>query len=296
VINEQIVYLNKFKTFLKFEKGLSNHSIDSYLLDLKDFLSFIDKKITDIEIEQYYSYISVLKDLGLSNKTLARRRASIRNFYQFLEEIENIHSNLNWDQLPSISYQQNIPDILSIDEMLHLIDSVQVDSLLTRRNKLMFEVLYATGMRVSELIAFSIHDISYDEQVIHIIGKGKKHRYVPIYESLVNDLNIFIQTVLPLMKKDKGNDSIFVNRFGNPLSRMGILKIIKKACLAAGITKKVSPHVFRHSYATHLLEGGANLRIVQVLLGHSSINTTQIYTNIDVQHLIETHRLYHPRK
>ena len=179
--------------------------------------------------------------------------------------------------------------------MFKLLESIPTDNAQGLRNKAMLELMYASGLRISETIDLSIHDIFWEEQMVRVMGKGSKQRIVPVAEKSLDFMKKYNREGRPQLKKEKNTDHFFLNRFGNKISRMGVWKIIDKLCTEAGIRKHVSPHTFRHSFATHLLEAGANLRVVQMLLGHVSINTTQIYTNIDRKFIIEEHRLHHPR-
>jgi len=287
-------YINSFKYHLQVEKGLTKNTITSYFSDLMDLFHYVEKEIDQLLSKDIISYFVNLQELGISSATIARKRSSIVTFYRFIKE-EGVEVKLNLDSIPRIKYSQNLPDVLSIEEMIRLLDSIPVNSNLGKRNKAMLELMYASGLRISELINLSEHDISWEENVVRIMGKGNKQRVVPIAEKSMVFIRDYFQNARPALAKTRNTAIMFLNRSGNKLSRMGIWKILKNLALRSGLKKHISPHIIRHSFATHLIEAGANLRVVQMLLGHSSINTTQIYTNIDRNFIIKEHKLYHPR-
>lgn len=225
---------------------------------------------------------------------MARKRVALKQFFLYLGE-NDVPVRIDFDLIPSIKIAAALPDVISVEEMQKLLDGLPLMDSLDYRNKMMLELLYATGMRVSELLGLTLRDLVPEQRMILVRGKGSKQRYVPYLASLDELWEGYLNIHRPLLLKFKVNDYVFLNRFGNKLSRMGFWKILQKACLEAGIKRDITPHTFRHSFATHLLEAGVNLRIVQELLGHSSINTTQIYTHVDMRWLVETHRSYHPR-
>lgn len=289
-----LAYLNNFRYHLLVEKGLSENSVSSYYSDLQDFLAYVDLPIEQILVKDIINYFVELQHLGLENSTIARKRSSIKAFVKFLEE-EEVNLQLIFSQIPAIKYSQKLPDVLNVREMLKLLDSIDESSALGARNKAMLELMYACGLRISEVIDLTIHDIIWEENLVRVTGKGSKQRVVPIAQESMQYLQRYYLQRRKELLKEKQTAQLFLNRFGNKLSRMGIWKILDKQAKLAGISKHVSPHTMRHSFATHLLEAGANLRVVQMLLGHASINTTQIYTNIDNRFIIKEHRLYHPR-
>jgi integrase/recombinase XerD len=280
--------------YLKVEKGMAQNSVDSYRRDLEDFLRYKPKPVASFRAGDIVSYFVTLQAIGLVNTSLARKRVAIKQFFTYLDR-QDIEVRVDFDQVPKIKVGQHLPDFLTVDEMFRLLDSLPLESPLQIRNKAMMELLYATGMRISELLGLTIHDIIQADQVILVRGKGSKQRFVPILDNVLEVVSGYIANVRPILLKHRKNDYIFLNNLGNKMSRMGFWKILQKAVLEAGLKKDITPHTFRHSFATHLLEAGVNLRIVQTLLGHSSLNTTQIYTHVDTKYLVETHRLYHPR-
>jgi len=292
--SQQLSALNSFLYYLKVEKGMAENSVQSYRTDLEDFLRFDPRQVESYTAKDIVSYFVTLQSLGLVNTSLARKRVALKQFFLYLSR-QDVDIKVDFDQVPKIRISQHLPDFLTVDEMFKLLDSLPSENPLQIRNKVMMEVLYATGLRISELLGLTLHDIIYSDQVILVRGKGSKQRYVPLLENVLEQLSVYITKVRPILLKLKKNDYIFLNNAGNKMTRMGFWKILQKAVLEAGLKKDVTPHTFRHSFATHLLEAGVNLRIVQTLLGHSSLNTTQIYTHVDTRYLVETHRLYHPR-
>lgn len=286
--------INGFKFYLQIEKGLSDNTIKNYLMDLNEFLDYHLKKVENFTEADIIDFFATLQQMGIQNSSIARKRSSLKSFFEYLsDEDEDIIVDFN--KVPSIKYRREFPDVLSIREIFKLLDSIPVDTALGMRNKAIFELMYACGLRVSETIDLTIHDIYWDEKLVRVLGKGDKQRIVPIADKSLEYIKIYLSTARPLILKTKNNDLLFLNRFGNKLSRTGVWKILKKLALEAGIKTHISPHTIRHCFATHLLERGANLRVIQMLLGHESINTTQIYTNIDTRYIIKQHKKYHPR-
>ncbi|MBC8385462.1 MAG: tyrosine recombinase [Candidatus Cloacimonetes bacterium] len=286
--------LNSYLYHLKVEKGLAENSLESYTHDIRDFLFFFNNKVENCVSQDIINYFINLQELGLSNSSIARKRSALKSFYNFLDE-EEIKLKFSFEQIPKRKYIQKLPEVLSIKEMMKLLDNIGTDDPIGMRNKAILELMYASGLRISETLNLSIHDVYWNEQVVRVMGKGRKQRVVPVAEKSLNFVLTYYQEARNILKKEQEVDLLFLNKFGRKLSRMGIWKMIDKLSLETGIKKHVSPHTIRHSFATHLLEAGANLRVVQMLLGHASINTTQIYTNIDRNFIIKEHRLYHPR-
>lgn len=290
----QDAFLQGFLFHLKVERGMAENSVSAYESDIRDFLGFDPKEIESYDAGDITDYLLTLQDLGLQNNSLARKRIAIKQFFDYLLE-NDVEIAIDFELVPKIRIGDTLPDTLSVEEMASLLDSIKTDSPLGHRNKLMMELLYATGMRISELLGLSLHDLFRDQNIILVRGKGSKQRYVPYIKALDPLFDSYLNIHRPAILKHRQSDLLFLNRNGGGLSRMGFWKILQKACLEARLKQQISPHTFRHSFATHLLEAGVNLRIVQNLLGHSSINTTQIYTHVDMRRLIETHKMYHPR-
>jgi len=292
---KDISLINKYKFYMQFEKGLSENSILAYERDIKQFTQEKSKHdLTKITSDDVIAFINFLYSHGASDKTVARKRSSLANFYKFLY-IEQLISEPIFERFPSPKISASLPDVLSIEEVDALINAVERTDEYGTRDRAILEFLYSTGARISEMLDVRIGDLYLDEKIIRLFGKGRKERYVPISQTALTYCENYIENARPKLLKYKQNNILFLNRFGNKLSRMGCWKIIDKYARQSGIKSHVSPHTLRHSFATHLLQGGANLRIVQTLLGHSSISTTQVYTNIDRNYLKEIHSLYHPR-
>lgn len=273
---------------------MADNSVDSYYSDIRDFLLFSPQEISAYTAVDIVAYFSALQELGMVNTSLARKRVALKQFFEYLSE-QDISINIDFDKVPKIKLSTHLPDVLSVEEMLSLLNSMKCATPLEIRNKTMLELLYASGMRISELLGLSLHDLNLKDMVALVRGKGRKQRFVPFADSVASLLQDYINKTRPVLLKFKNTDILFLNNRGGKLSRMGFWKILRIAVLEAGIKKDITPHTFRHSFATHLLEAGVNLRIVQVLLGHASLNTTQIYTHVDTRYLVETHRMYHPR-
>lgn len=289
-----ISLLNSFLYHLKVEKGMAQNSIDAYKRDILGFLDDNPRDISSYVADDIIAYLLQLQQVGLVNTSIARKRVALGQFFKFLKENE-ISININLELIPRIKIGTHLPDYLTVEEMFTLLSSLGEATPLEIRNKLMMELLYATGMRISELLGLTLRDLNLQERLILVHGKGSKQRFVPYVDALDPLWEKYLKQSRLLILKFKTSDFVFVNVRGEKLSRMGFWKILRQAVIAAGIKKDVTPHTFRHSFATHLLDAGVNLRIVQSLLGHASINTTQIYTHVDLRKMIQTHLLYHPR-
>ena len=282
--------IDKYIYYLKYERKLSNNTVSSYYENLKKFyLHFENKNILNLSTDE-------IRDFLYDDKVLARTRAHyltvLNSFYNYLisENITN-YNPTETIKLPKLA--KKLPEFLTIEEVDKLLNINPV-KIYDYRNIAMLETLYATGVRVSELCNIKLSDINYDDCTIKIFGKGKKERIVPINESSYNALIDYINNYRPFLLKSKTSEFVFINNFGNPISRVGFFKILKKLCSDAGIQKDVSPHTLRHSFATHLLNNGANLRVIQQLLGHSNITTTQIYSHLSNESLKNDYK-FHPR-
>lgn len=283
--------IDKYIDYLKYERKLSNNTVASYYENLKKFyLFFENKNILKLSANE-------IRDFLYDDKIVARTRSHyltvLNSFYNFLIENNIIKNNpCEVIKLPKLS--KKLPNYLTIEEVDRLLN-INTTKVYDYRNKAMMETLYACGIRVSELCNIKLSDIDFNEYTIKIFGKGSKERIVPINESSMEALKIYINDYRPFLLKTKVSDYVFINNFGNVISRVGFFKILKKLCKDAGIEKDVSPHTLRHSFATHLLNNGANLRVIQHLLGHSNITTTQIYSHLSNESLKEDYN-FHPRK
>lgn len=291
-------YLRRFIEYIGIEKGLADNSIEAYKRDLTRYLLYLEEnQLTDLDKINHRHLTRLLielRELGLSSASIARNMSALRQFHHFLiTEGETKNDPTELMRNPQVG--RKIPVVLNMIEVEKLLDAPDTNTTLGIRDVAMLEFMYATGVRVSELINFIIRDFNPDEGFIRVFGKGSKERLIPIGSKAVEATKTYIETAREELRRDKAIETLFLNWHGKPLSRMGFWKILQKYVIAAGIDKSVSPHTLRHTFATHLLEGGANLRAVQEMLGHRTIVTTQIYTKIDRQFLIETHRHYHPR-
>lgn len=286
--------INSFLFFLKTEKGLTENSLSSYELDLLGFFDYLKKEPQKVDLDDVVSYFNDLQEIGLVNNSIARKRSTLKSFFSFLLN-EEVNIQLEPENIPIVRYRQHIPDILSVEEMLFLLDSIPMERSLDIRNKAILELMYATGIRISEMLDLTINDIIWEQELVRVFGKGRKERIIPIAAKSLEFIRHYYQIVHPVLSRSKPTSLLFLNYKGEKMSRMGFWKVLQSISRNAGIKKAISPHTIRHSFATHLLEAGANLRIVQTLLGHSSINTTQIYTNIDLGFIKENHIMFHPR-
>ncbi len=291
--------LDQFIHQLRVERGLSTNTIVAYSHDLIKFFDFLKRKgVSPVHISQedLTSFI-VEQNTKLSPRSMARSLVSIRMFYRFLVSEGDIESNpARLLGIPKM--YQHLPDVLSRDEMDFLLLQPDITTALGKRDKAIIEILYATGLRVTELIGLTMYNINLEVGSIRTIGKGSKERIIPMGSKAVDSLKDYLQKSRPILLKKRyatGGSHLFLNSRGSPITRQGLWKIVKKYALMAGITKSVTPHTVRHSFATHLLEGGADLRSVQIMLGHADISTTQIYTHVTGERLKEIHEKYHPR-
>lgn len=294
------VYINGFKAYLKLEKSLSANTIEAYLNDVGKFTlfeeSFLKKPSpADISISDLQAFIKEINKLGLGARTQARIISGIKAFFKFMI-LEGIISDDPASLLEGPRPGRKLPDTLSTAEIDLIVNAIDMSSPEGERNKAIIETLYSCGLRVTELVSMKITDIFFKERFIKVIGKGNKERFVPIGTAALKYINLYMansRLLIPAKRLDE--DILFLNRRGGRLSRTMIFLIVKDLGEKAGIRKKISPHTFRHSFATHLVEGGADLRAIQEMLGHESIITTEIYTHLDREYLKSTIQLYHPR-
>lgn len=277
-----------YRIHLRLEKHLAENTVDSYMSDLSKFAHFIlrmyDMPPTKVEPEMISKYMVRLYDLGREKSSQARALSSIKSFYNYLL-LEGKMEASPAELIEAPKASRPLPDTLTVEEIDRLIASIDDSTTKGLRDRAILEVLYSCGLRVSELCDLRVGDLFFGEGHIRVVGKGDKQRLVPISGVARERINLYFDRRKELRRKE---DTLFLNNRGEKLTRVMIFTIIKQACLRAGITKKISPHTFRHSFATHLLEGGASIRQVQELLGHESILTTEIYTHLDTQHLRQT--------
>ncbi|MCI0454598.1 MAG: site-specific tyrosine recombinase XerD [Candidatus Dadabacteria bacterium] len=289
---------DSFLTYLTVVKGLSKNTVESYHRDIQKLSSFLEKKgITNVEEVDYKNildFLSNLKEKNLKARSIARSLISIRQYFKYLL-IENIIKKDPTFLIRTPKTKRILPQVLSIEDIERLLASPNDGNIESIRDKAMLETLYATGIRVSELVELGLNDINFELGYLIAYGKGSKERIVPIGENAKSKLRAYLDTGRPRLLKSKTSTHLFITRLGKKMTRQGFWKIIIKYAKKSGITKKISPHTLRHSFATHLLERGADLRAIQMMLGHSDISTTQIYTHIERERLREVHKKYHPR-
>ncbi len=291
-------FLERFQDFLAIEKGSSPRTGEAYKLDLERFVSFASQKNARSPLEAnagvLRDYVYHLKDLGLAPSSIRRNISALRTYYRFLVNEGHITADPS-ERLETPKKWRTLPDVLGVDEIEKLLGAVSLDEPLAFRDRAMLEIAYGAGLRVSEWISLSVRDMLLEEKLLRVFGKGSKERLVPIGRNAIGAVAVYLRELRPLLEKGEGKGTLFLNSRGKPLSRMGAWKILRKYVELAGIKKTVSPHTLRHSFATHLLEGGADLRAVQEMLGHADISTTQIYTHVDREYLRSVHKQFHPR-
>jgi integrase/recombinase XerD len=290
--------IDEYLNFLAVEKGVSRLTMEAYGHDLNRFVKLAQsrgiEKVTDITPDEIISYLEQVKKGGLNARSVNRGLAAVRGFFKFLLREKIIDKN----PVANIGLAKvwaRLPDTLSKEEMNLLIAQPGMNGSTAVRDTAMMELMYATGIRVSEIITLTMNSINWQVGYLVVMGKGGKERIVPIGRSAYNFLSEYVNQVRLKFLKGQKTNTLFLNRSGNGLTRQGFWKIVKRYALQAGLNKKVHPHTFRHSFASHLLEGGADLRSVQIMLGHADIATTQIYTHITRERLKSIHKRYHPR-
>ena len=293
--NDRVI--KRYRSYLLLERSFSANTEDAYLTDLSKLLSYLDDlniHYKEATYEVLQDFLVDLADLGISQRSQSRIVSGIKNFYNFLV-IENEIEEDPTELLSTPKKEEYLPTVLSIEEVNKIIDSIDVSDAIGQRNRTILEVLYSCGIRVSELVNLPISQVFFEEKYINVIGKGNKQRIVPISDKALMEIKRWMQMRSEMPMKSDDSGLLFINRRGGQLTRQMVFIIVKNAAEAVGITKTISPHTFRHSFATHLLEGGANLRSIQEMLGHKSIITTEIYSHIDTQRLREEVILFHPR-
>jgi len=291
--------LTKYFNYLIIERGIAQNTLESYGRDLRRFVSFVEEKrnVTDIKEvnpETVVEYLTHIRNEGLAANSMNRALAALRGFYKYLLREKIINEN----PLANIELAKvwmKLPDTISKEEMKTILAQPGDQTITAIRNTAMLELLYATGIRVSELINLTMNSVNWQVGFLIVMGKGSKERIVPVGKIAYDCTRRYVDEVRPHLMQKKSTDVLFLNRFGKKFTRQGFWKIVVGYAKQAGLQKKVYPHTFRHSFASHLLEGGADLRTVQVMLGHSDISTTQIYTHVTREKLKEIHKKYHPR-
>lgn len=294
------VALSQFLDFLRIERALSKNTVDAYQRDLSTFSLFIGKEPSEISESDVQKYLIELKNKGLKQSSINRNLSSLRSFFSYMQrefDLNNPTSDLEVGKLP-----QRLPKALSLDQVTTLIDASWNEfDVLSLRDRALLELLYGTGGRVSEIVGLDLGDISSMESdgdlvsILKLTGKGSKERLVPLGSFAKKALDDYLVRCRPLLTRGKSSSALFLNQRGSRLSRVSAWNTVKESAQKAGLEELVSPHVFRHSYATHLLDGGADIRVVQELLGHASVTTTQIYTLITIDKVRESYMVAHPR-
>jgi integrase/recombinase XerD len=299
-VNESLsCYIDSFLSMASVEKGLAKNTIEAYSRDLNRLAEFLIRKGISswpkVESIHLRSYLASLKSAGLSPRSVARHVVTLRRLYRFLET----EGLVNESPVPRLLYSaqtRKLPQTLSVADVRTLLNQPDDSEMLGVRDQAMLELLYASGLRVSELIGLRTQQINFQGNYLTVKGKGSKVRAVPFGQWARQKLSSYLNDVRPRLLKGKSSSCLFVNRGGRGLTRQGFWKLIRRYALLAGIDKRVTPHTLRHSFATHLLEGGADLRAVQTMLGHADISTTQIYTHVDGARLKAVHQKFHPRE
>ena len=289
--------IDKYKTWLRLEKSLSANSIEAYLTDLDKLIRFVEsegKDFATISYQDLQQFVAQLRDIGIHPRSQARIISGIKSFYRFLLLDEYITADPT-ELLESPKIGLKLPEVLTVNEINDILDTIDLSLPEGQRNRAMLEVLYSCGLRVSELISLRYSDVYFDEGFIRVEGKGSKQRLVPISETAIREIKNYLLDRNRMVVKKGFEDILFLSRRGTALSRIMVFHIIKQQTEMAGVHKNVSPHTFRHSFATHLLEGGANLRAIQEMLGHADISSTQIYTHVIKKQLKDVYNKAHPR-
>lgn len=291
-------HLARFGDYVSLELGLSPLTVEAYQRDLARFAEYAEVKgaagPADVGAPLLRQFVYHLKDLGLAPASIRRNISAIRTYFRFLTGDGVVVQDPS-DRLETPKRWRSLPDVLTIAEVQQLLASPTLDDTMVFRDRAMLELAYGAGLRVSEWITIGARDLLFDEGLVRVFGKGSKERLVPIGRSAIAALAVYIRELRPRLERGEGKGVLFLNARGRPLTRMGAWKILRGHVTRAGIAKRVSPHTLRHSFATHLLEGGADLRAVQEMLGHVDIATTQIYTHVDREYLRSIHKSYHPR-
>jgi integrase/recombinase XerD len=289
--------LNEFLTYLQVEKGLSQNTVQSYRYDLKNFASFLEEQdccLVNATQKIIFDFLNDQRQQKKSARTCSRKLAAIRSFYRFLLQERRITADPT-ENLNSPKLEKSLPRVLSVEDVEILLSQPDLSSVLGLRDKAMLELLYATGMRVSEMLGLNTEHLNLDLGFVRCLGKGSKERIIPVGEVAVRYIREYLSRARLKLRKNAWERAVFLNRHGKRLSRQGFWKILKGYARKAGIPKEITPHVLRHSFATHLLENGADLRAVQEMLGHADITTTQIYTHLSQRKLREVYDKAHPR-
>jgi integrase/recombinase XerD len=291
-------YLEEFRDYLQFERGVSPRTLEAYGRDLKRLVDYAKRSGIDdaarLTPSQLREFVYELKDQGLQATSIRRTLSGIRTYFGFLIAEGHVSADPT-EQVEMPKTWRKLPGVLSREDVERILEAPEIGDRLYWRDKALLEFAYASGVRVSELATLKVRDVDLQEGVATVFGKGAKERMVPIGRSARRALDVYLRETRPALAGREGQGTVFLNAQGRPLTRMGIWKILRKHVKRAGVRKRVTPHTLRHCFATHLLEGGADLAAVQEMLGHADISTTQIYTHVDREYLRDVHKRFHPR-
>ena len=290
--------LAKFTQYLLMEKGFSDHTVSSYRMDLVQFFTFLRTKgggsAEDVDMYMILDFLRMLKAKGMTQRTINRKLSAIRGFFHFLSRQGEIVNDPT-EEIRTPQLHQPLPHVIPLRDVETILEQPDLKTPKGIRDRAILELLYATGMRVSELVALPLQGVFWSEGFVKVYGKGGKERLIPVGQTALNWLKVYCEEVRKKIAGSSSREEIFLSRLGKPLSRQSVWKMIKFYAMKGNIREKISPHTLRHCFATHLLERGADLRSVQMMLGHADISTTQIYTHLTKDHLIKIHKAFHPR-
>lgn len=290
--------LDRFGDYLTLEQGTSPRTLEAYRRDVERLVEYAKIKgaLTPVDLtsRMMREFVYHLKDMGLSPSSIRRNISAIRTYFKFLMA-DGVVTRDPSERLETPKGWRTLPDVLTVDEIEQLLAAPKIEQSMAFRDRAMLELAYGAGLRVSEWITLGVKDVLFEDMLVRVFGKGSKERLVPIGRKAIGAVATYIRELRPVVEKGAGKGVLFLNARGEPLTRMGAWKILRGHVESAGIAKAVSPHTLRHSFATHLLEGGADLRAVQEMLGHADISTTQIYTHVDREYLRQVHKQFHPR-
>ncbi len=294
-------YLEMFEDYVRIDQGLSSATTTAYTSDLAQFIEFSSElghaSPGDVGVGDLREFVYQLKNKGLASRTIARKISALRSYFAFLQTLDVIDSD-PCELLEGPKIGRSLPTVLTASEIERLLEVPEDDELLAVRDWAILELMYATGVRISEVVTLRLRDVDEDERLVRVRGKGSKERIVPFGGAALEALRTYVSVARPRLAQTGGRHaggSLFLGRRGRPLTRKGAWDIVRRRVLAAGIQKHVTPHTLRHTFATHLLQGGADIAAVQEMLGHADISTTQIYTHLDRSYLSDVHRKHHPR-
>lgn len=295
---ERAFHLERFRDYLALEAGNSVHTVDNYLRDIRRLAAHAGPRgargPTAVTAAQLREFVYALKDLGLAPSTIRRQISAIRSYYKFLVG-EGLAARDPSERIESPKLGRTLPSVLTVAEVERLLAAPNTDEPLAIRDRALLEFTYATGARVSEVVGLRLQDVMYEDGLARLFGKGSKQRLIPVGRRALGAVALYAREIRPKFDHGEGKGFVFLNARGTRLSRVGAWAVIKRAAGTAGIAKRVTPHTLRHTFATHLLEGGADLRAVQEMLGHADLSTTQLYTHVDRDYLRAVHKQFHPR-